>query len=63
VGGDLDQVALFDVPSTAQPGTAQAINVEDESEVGLDLLRSQLESLAGDRALNPAVPNFRYEPE
>jgi hypothetical protein len=51
VGGDLDQVALFDVLNAAQPGAAQAADVEDEGETALDLLRPQLESLAGDRAL------------
>ena len=53
VGRDLDQVALFDVPGTAQPGAAQAADVEDEGEAALDLLRPQFESLAGDRALQP----------
>ena len=47
VGRDLDQVALFDVPGTAQPGAAQAADVEDEGEAALDFLRPQLESLAG----------------
>jgi hypothetical protein len=53
VGGDLDQVALFDVLNAAQPGAAQAADVEDEGEAALDFLRPQLESLAGDRALEP----------
>src|SRR4051812_14489018 len=53
MGRDLDQVALFDVPGTAQPGAAQATDVEDESEAALDLLRPQPEGLAGDRALEP----------
>jgi hypothetical protein len=43
VGRDLDQVALFDVPGTAQPGAAQTADVEDEGEAALDLLRPQLE--------------------
>jgi hypothetical protein len=47
VGGDLDQVALFDVLNAAQPGAAQAADVEDEGEAALDFLRPQLESLAG----------------
>ena len=53
VGRDLDQVALFDVPGTAQPGAAQATDVEDEGEAALNLFRPQLKSLAGDRALEP----------
>ena len=53
VGGDLDQVALFHILNAAQPGAAQAADVEDEGEAALDLLRPQLESLAGDRALEP----------
>ena len=53
MGRDLDQVALFDVPGTAQPGAAQAADVEDEGEAALDLFGAQLESLAGDRALQP----------
>jgi hypothetical protein len=51
VGGDLDQVAFFDVLNAAQPGAAQAADVEDEGEAALDFLRPQFESLAGDRAL------------
>ena len=47
VGRDLDQVALFDVPGTAQPSAAQAADVKDEGEAALDLLRPQFESLAG----------------
>ena len=47
VGRDLDQVALFDVPGTAQPGAAQAADVEDEGEAALDLLRPQLEGVVG----------------
>ena len=53
MGRDLDQVALLDVPGTAQPGAAQAADVEDEGEAALDLLRPQFESLAGDCALQP----------
>ena len=53
VGRDLDQVALFDVPGAAQPGAAQAADVEDEGEAALDLLRPQLEGVVGDRALEP----------
>ncbi len=53
MGRDLDQVALFDVPGAAQPGAAQAADVEDEGETALDFLRPQLESLAGDRTLEP----------
>ena len=45
VGGD--QVALFHILNAAQPGAAQAADVEDEGEAALDLLRPQLESLAG----------------
>jgi hypothetical protein len=52
-GRDLDQVALLDVPGTAQPGAAQAADVEDEGEAALDLFGAQFESLAGDRALQP----------
>ena len=48
VGGDLDQVALLDVLNAAQPGAAQAADVEDEGEAALDLLRPQPEGLAGD---------------
>ncbi len=47
VGRDLDQVALLDVPGTAQPGAAQAADVEDEGEAALDLFGAQFESLAG----------------
>ena len=53
MGRDLDQVALLDVPGTAQPGAAQAADVEDEGEAALDLLGAQFEGLAGDRALEP----------
>ena len=53
VGRDLDQVALFDVLNAAQPGAAQAADVEDEGEAALDLFGAQFESLAGDRALQP----------
>ena len=53
VGRDLDQVALFDVLNATQPSAAQAADVEDEGEAALDFLRPQLESLAGDRALEP----------
>ena len=47
VGRDLDQVALFDVPGTAQPGAAQAADVEDEGETALNLLGAQLEGVVG----------------
>ena len=47
VGRDLDQVALFNVPGAAQPGAAQAADVEDEGEAALDLFGAQFESLAG----------------
>ncbi len=53
VGRDLDQIALLNVPGAAQPGAAQAADVEDEGETALDLLGAQLESLAGDCALQP----------
>ena len=53
VDRDLDQVALLNIPGAAQPGAAQAADVEDEGEAALDFLRPQLESLAGDRALEP----------
>src|SRR3954463_8729884 len=53
VGGDLDQVALLNVPGAAQPGAAQAADVEDEGETALNLLGAQLEGLTGDRALEP----------
>jgi hypothetical protein len=53
VAGDLDQSALLDVLTAAQPGAAQAANVKDEGEAALDLFGAQFESLAGDRALQP----------
>ena len=53
VSRDLDQIALLDVPGTAQPGAAQAADVEDEGEAALDLLRPQAESLMGNCALQP----------
>ena len=37
VGRDLDQIALLDVPGAAQPGAAQAADVEDEGEATLNL--------------------------
>ena len=55
VRGDLDQVALLHILHAAQPGPAQAADVQDHGEAAFHLLRPQLERLPGDRTEQPGA--------
>ena len=55
VAGDVRQVAFVDVGAAAQPGSAQATTIQDQSEPALDELGAQRERGLGDPGEQPGA--------